>query len=65
MITNNNQAESLVFRRGDVTASIATNLTRNVTQIGTTCVEHPTLIRAISYLEARGFKIDIDNSKSY
>lgn len=65
MITNNNQAELLVFRRGDVTASIATNLTRNVTQIDTTCVEHPTLIRAIAYLEARGFKIDIDNSKSY
>lgn len=56
--------EVLSFRRGDNLATIATNGQRHVTQEFELCKEFPSLARAISYLEAKGYTIDVDNFQS-
>lgn len=53
--------EVLAFRRGDNLATIATDGKRNVTQEIELLKEHDTLSKAIAYLEAKGYEIDIDN----
>lgn len=56
--------EVLSFRRGDNLATIATNGQRHVTQEFELCKEFPSLARAISYLEAKGYAIDAGNFQS-
>ena len=56
--------EVLSFRRGDNLATIATNGQRHVTQEFELCKEFPSLAKAISYLEAKGYAIDVDNFQS-
>lgn len=56
--------EVLSFRRGDNLATIATNGQRHVTQEFELCKEFPSLARAISYLESKGYNIDVDNFQS-
>lgn len=56
--------EVLSFRRGDNLATIATNGQRHVTQEFELCKEFPSLARAISYLEAKWYAIDVDNFQS-
>lgn len=56
--------EVLSFRRGDNLATIATNGQRHVTQEFELCKEFLSLARAISYLEAKGYAIDVDNFQS-
>lgn len=56
--------EVLSFRRGDNLATIATNGQRHVSQEFELCKEHTSLARAISYLEAKGYNIDVDNFQS-
>lgn len=53
--------EVLSFRRGDNLATIATNGQRHVIQEFELCKEHTSLARAISYLESKGYNIDVDN----
>lgn len=54
--------EVLAFRKGDHTATIATNGVRNVSQeVATIVVEHQSLVKAIAYLEARGYNIQTSN----
>jgi hypothetical protein len=57
-------AEVLSFRRGDNLATVATNGIRNVTQEFELVKEHTTLAAAISYLEAKGYSILIDQFES-
>lgn len=56
--------EVLSFIRGDNLATIATDGSRHVSQEIELVKEHSTLCAAISYLEAKGYVIDIDNFKS-
>lgn len=56
--------EVLSFRRGDNLATIATNGLRHVSQEFELCKEHTSLARAISYLEAKGYSVDIDDFKT-
>lgn len=51
------QVEVLNFVRGDSTATIATTDNQVVTQ-ETETKKHPSLARAIAYLEAKGYVID-------
>jgi len=53
--------EVLAFRRGENIATIATDGKRHVTQELELLKEHGTLLKAIAYLEAKGYEIDIDN----
>lgn len=59
-----NLTEVLSFKRGDNLATIATNGRRHVSQEFETVKEHKTLQAAISYLEAKGYEIQIDNFQS-
>lgn len=56
--------EVLSFRRGDNLATIATDGNRHVSQEFELCKEHTSLARAISYLEAKGYSVDIDDFKT-
>lgn len=56
--------EVLSFQRGDNLATIATNWQRTVTQEFELAKEHKSLAAAISYLEAKGYSINIDNFES-
>ena len=56
--------EMLRFTQGDLTASIATDGLRSVTQEGWQCNEFNSLTGAIAYLEARGWSIDTSNFDS-
>ena len=56
--------EVLSFRRGDNLATIATNGQRHVSQEFELCKEFTSLARAISYLESKGYTIDVDNFQS-
>lgn len=56
--------EVLSFRRGDNLATIATDGQRHVSQEFEFAKEHPTLTKAISYLVAKGYVLDIDNFKT-
>lgn len=59
------EVEVLSFNRGDDVATIATNGCRHITQeVATIIREHATLSKAIAYLEARGYNIDISNFKT-
>lgn len=60
----NISAEVLSFRRGDNLATVATNGIRNVTQEFELVKEHQSLAAAISYLEAKGYSILIDQFES-
>lgn len=64
MSNDNHTTEVLSFRHGDNLATIATDGRRHVSQEIELCKEHETLSKAIAYLEAKGFSIDIDNFKS-
>lgn len=57
-------AEVLSFRRGDNLATVATNGIRNVTQEFELVKEHQSLCTAVSYLEAKGYSILIDQFES-
>lgn len=59
-----NLTEVLSFKRGDNLATIATNGRRHVSQEFELVQEHKTLEAAISYLEAKGYNIVIDNFQS-
>ena len=52
--------EILRFRRGDNLATIATDGVRHVSEEIQNIKEHKTLTAAISYLEAKGYCIRID-----
>lgn len=56
--------EVLSFQRGDNLATIATNGQRTVSQEFELAKEHKSLAAAISYLEAKGYSIKIDNFES-
>ena len=56
--------EVLSFQRGDNLATIATNGERTVSQEFELAKEHKSLSAAISYLEAKGYSINIDNFES-
>lgn len=56
--------EILSFSRGDNLATICTDGQRHVSQEFELAKEHTTLSRAISYLEAKGYKINIDDFES-
>lgn len=56
--------EVLSFQRGDNLATIATNGLRTVSQEFELAKEHKSLAAAISYLEAKGYHINIDNFES-
>ena len=56
--------EVLSFQRGDNLATIATNGQRTVSQEFELAKEHKSLAAAISYLEAKGYSINIDNFES-
>lgn len=64
MSNRENLTEVLSFARGDNLATIATNGRRHVSQEFETVKEHKTLEAAISYLEAKGYTIQIDNFQS-
>lgn len=53
--------EVISFTRGDNLATIATNGMRHVSQEFEVVKEHPTLNRAIAYLEGKGYVIDTSN----
>lgn len=57
--------EVLHFRRGDNAASIATSGSRHVSQEYMVIKEHKSLEKAISYLEAKGYNIDLSGSMGY
>lgn len=56
--------EVLSFRNGDNLATIATDGVRHVSEEIRLCKEHSTLSKAISYLEAKGYRILIDEFES-
>lgn len=62
--TSNHPVEVLSFQRGDNLATIATDDLRHVSQEFECIKEHTTLRAAISYLEAKGYKIIIDSFRS-
>lgn len=57
--------EVLHFRRGDNAASIATSGIRHVSQEYMVIKEHNSLEKAISYLEAKGYNIDLSGSMGF
>lgn len=59
-----NEVEVLSFRNGDNLATIATDGARFVSQEFELTLEHATLSKAISYLEAKGYGILMDGFKS-
>ena len=66
MVKNRNEhaVEILRFRRGDNLATIATDGVRHVSEEVQNIKEHKTLTAAISYLEAKGYSIRIDEFES-
>lgn len=56
--------EVLSFQRGDNLATIATDGARHLSQEIELVKEHGTLAAAISYLEAKGYKILPDQFRS-
>lgn len=64
MEKNDHLVEVLSFQLGDNLATIATNGARNVSQEFELTKEHRSLAAAIGYLEAKGYKILIDNFQS-
>lgn len=64
MSKNFNLCEVLTFSKGDNLATIATNGERHVTEEIRLCKEHATLSAAISYLEAKGYRILTDGFES-
>ena len=66
MKTNENlhQVEVLSFVKGDNLATIATDGVRHVSQEFELAKEHASLVRAISYLCAKGYVIDPENFRS-
>lgn len=64
MITVEHPVEVLSFRNGDNLATIATDGTKHVSQEFALCKEHATLSKAISYLEAKGYGILMDEFES-
>ena len=64
MSKNDHLVEVLSFVNGDITATIATDGKRHVSQIIAQAKEHRTLSAAISYLEAQGFSIEPSNFRS-
>lgn len=56
--------EVLSFRRGDNLATVATDGFRHVSEEIRLCKEHATLSAAISYLEAKGYRILTDGFES-
>ena len=56
--------EVLSFRNGDNLATIATDGVRHVSEEIRLCKDHATLSAAISYLEAKGYRILIDGFES-
>lgn len=64
MINDFNPCEVLTFSKGDNLATIATDGERHVTEEIRLCKEHATLSKAISYLEAKGYRILIDEFES-
>ena len=56
--------EVLSFNRGDNLATIATDGSRHVSQEIELVKEHSSLKAAISYLEAKGYEIDMFNFKT-
>lgn len=64
MSNEHHLVEVLSFRRGDNLATIATDGNRHVSQEFELCKEHTSLARAISYLEAKGYSVDIDDFKT-
>ncbi len=61
---NNIPTEVLSFKRGDNLATIATSGTRHVSQEFELVKEHSTLLRAIGYLESKGYNLLIDQFES-
>ena len=64
MSKEGNITEVLYFVHGDNLATIATNGERHISQEFETVKEHRTLSAAISYLEAKGYKVDTSNFAS-
>lgn len=64
MKTSEHLVEVLSFRRGDNLAGIATNGVQHVTQEFELLMEHATLSKAISYLEAKGYSVLPDGFES-
>jgi hypothetical protein len=56
-----NPTEVISFQRGDNLATVATNGLRHVTQEFELVREHRTLRMAISYLEAKGYRVQPGN----
>lgn len=63
-MTESHLTEVLSFSRGDNLATIATNGQRTVSQEFELAKEHKSLAAAISYLEAKGYSINIDEFES-
>lgn len=61
---DNHPVEVLSFVKGDNLATIATDGVRHVSQEIELVKEHATLMKAISYLCAKGYHIDPSNFKS-
>lgn len=53
--------EVLSFRKGDHLATVVTDGSTHRTYEFEKCTSHRTLSRAISYLEAMGYSIDMEN----
>lgn len=58
--TEGQEVELLQFVLDDHRASIATNGRRSVAQIGCQCYEFNSLMKAISFLSARGYNVLTD-----
>lgn len=59
-MNGNRIVEVLTFAKGRLTATIATDGVRHVTQERERCIEHKTLRRAIAHLAYRGYKINTE-----
>lgn len=60
MTHDTHPVEVLAFRRGDTRATIATDGSRHVSQVGARAQDHRTLTAAIAYLVSQGYSIDPD-----
>lgn len=56
--------EVMSFTRGDNLATIATDGIRHVSQEIELVKEHPSLHKAVAYLEAKGYSVDPSNFQS-
>lgn len=55
------QTEVLTFRNGAIVATVVTNGERHQSYEPGRVTRHPSLGRAISYLEARGYSIEVES----